>query len=135
MKAVKLQLATRTLLNPAAQQWAKVPAEEMTMGGTPLHQQPSKYVRAAWAGKPLGAVRFLKVQAAHNRKDIAFRPERAGPPQDRDHARGSGGARGRWVDGRGGVGFARPLGAGGDRLPRARGTLGQVAFAVWEGSS
>ena len=42
MKAVKLQLATRTLLNPAAQQWAKVPAEEMIMGGTPLHQQPSK---------------------------------------------------------------------------------------------
>ena len=89
MKAVKLQLATRTLLNPAAQQWAKVPAEEMIMGGTPLHRQPSKYVRAAWAGKPLGAVRFLKVQAAHNSKDIAFRLEWADPTENRDHGDGS----------------------------------------------
>ena len=89
MKAVKLQLATRTLLNPAAQQWAKVPAEEMIMGGTPLHQQPSKYVRAAWAGKPLGAVRFLKVQAAHNSKDIAFRLEWADPTENRDYGDGS----------------------------------------------
>ncbi len=30
MKAVKLQLATRTLLNPAAQQWATVPPEDPT---------------------------------------------------------------------------------------------------------
>ena len=89
MKAVKLQLATRTLLNPAAQQWAKVPAEEMTLGGTPLHQQPSRYVRASWAGKPLGAVRFLKVQAAHNSKDIAFRLEWADPTENRDHGDGS----------------------------------------------
>ena len=75
MKAVKLQLATRTLLNPAAQQWAKVPAEEISLGGVPLHLQPTRYIRTAWAGKPLGAVRLLKVQAAHNRKDIAFRLE------------------------------------------------------------
>ncbi|TEU00940.1 MAG: hypothetical protein E3J29_01385 [Dehalococcoidia bacterium] len=89
MKAVKLQLATRTLLNPAAQQWAKVPAEEISLAGTPLHQQPSRYVRAAWAGKPVGAVRFLKVQAAHNGKDIAFRLEWADETENRDHGDGS----------------------------------------------
>ncbi len=89
MKAVKLQLATRTLLNPGAHQWSKVPAEEMSLGGTPLHRQPSKYVRASWAGKPLGAVRFLKVRAAHNSKDIAFRLEWADETQDTDHGDGS----------------------------------------------
>jgi DMSO reductase family type II enzyme heme b subunit len=89
MKAVKLQLATRTLLNPAAQQWGKAPAEEISMAGTPLRNQPSRYVRAAWAGKPVGAVRFLKVQAAHNGKDIAFRLEWADETENRDHGDGS----------------------------------------------
>ena len=89
MKAVKLQLATRTLLNPVAQQWAKVPAEDINLGGTPLHQQPSKYVRAAWAGKPLGAVRVLTVQAVHNSKDIVFRLEWADETQNEDHGDGS----------------------------------------------
>ncbi len=89
MKAVKIQLATRTLLNPAAQQWAKVPAEEISLGGTPLHQQPSRYVRTAWAGKPLGAVRYLKVQAAHNSKDIMFRLEWADETENTNHSDGS----------------------------------------------
>jgi DMSO reductase family type II enzyme heme b subunit len=89
MKAVKLQLANRTLLNPAAPQWAKVPTEEIALGGTPLHQQPSRYVRAVWAGKPVGAVRFLKVQAAHNGQNIAFRLEWADETQNTDHGDGS----------------------------------------------
>ena len=89
MKAAKLQLATRTLLNPAAQQWAKVPAEEISLGGTPLSEQPSRYVRAAWAGKPVGAVRFLKIQATHNGKDIAFRLEWADETENKDHGDGS----------------------------------------------
>ncbi len=89
MKAAKLQLATRTLLNPAAQQWAKVATEEISLASTPLSQQPSRYVRTAWAGKPVGAVRFLKVQAAHNGKDIAFRLEWADETENKDHGDGS----------------------------------------------
>ena len=89
MKAVKLQLATRTLLNPAARQWAKVPAEEISLGGTPLHAQPTRYVRTTWAGKPLGAVRSVSVQAAHNGNDIAFRLEWADETQNTDHGDGS----------------------------------------------
>ena len=89
MKAAKLQLATRTLLNPAAQQWAKVSAEEISLASTPLSQQPSRYVRTTWAGKPVGAVRFLKVQAAHNGKDIAFRLEWADETENKDHGDGS----------------------------------------------
>ncbi len=89
MKATKLQLATRTLLNPAAQQWSRVAAEEISLASTPLNEQPSRYVRTAWAGKPVGAVRFLKVQAAHNGKDIAFRLEWADESEDKDHGDGS----------------------------------------------
>ncbi|HEU4759464.1 MAG TPA: ethylbenzene dehydrogenase-related protein [Dehalococcoidia bacterium] len=89
MKAVKIQLATRTLLNPEAAQWSKVPAEELNMGGTPLQEQPSRYVRTAWAGKPLGAVRFLKVQAAHNGQDVVFRLEWTDETKDLDYGDGS----------------------------------------------
>ena len=89
MRAVKLQLATRTLLNPAAAQWGKVAAEEIRMGATPLHLQSSRYVRTAWAGKPVGAVRFLKVQAAHNGQDLLFRLEWPDPTRNSDYGDGS----------------------------------------------
>lgn len=89
MKATKMQLATRTLLNPEARQWAKVPVEEISLGGTPLHQQPTRYIRAAWAGKPVGAVRLVKVQAAHNRRDILFRLEWEDETENNDHGDGS----------------------------------------------
>lgn len=89
MKAVRLQLATRTLLDPGAAQWAKVPAEEVRMGATPLHEQPSRYVRTVWAGKAIGVVRLLKVQAAHNSQDILFRLEWADDTPHTDYADGS----------------------------------------------
>ncbi len=89
MRAVKLQLATRTLLNPAAPQWAKAPAEEISLGGTPLHLQPTRYIRTAWAARPIGTVRRLTVQAAHNKRDIAFRLEWPDDTEDRDYRDGS----------------------------------------------
>lgn len=89
MKAVKLQLATRTLLNPAAPQWNKVPAEEIALRGVPLHLQPSRYIRTAWAGRPIGGVRTLRVQAAHNSRDIAFRLEWQDTTENRDYGDGS----------------------------------------------
>jgi DMSO reductase family type II enzyme heme b subunit len=85
VRAVKLQLATKTLLNPGAAQWSKVPLEELRMSGTPVHLQPSRYVRTVWAGKPVGAVRFLRVQAAHNAKDIFFRLEWADETRNADY--------------------------------------------------
>ncbi len=89
MKAAKLQLATRTLLNPGAQQWAKVPAESINLGGTLAQQQPTRYVRTAWAGKPVGAVRTLKVQAVHNGKDILFRLQWEDEAENKDHGDGT----------------------------------------------
>lgn len=89
MKATKLKLATRTLLNSAAPQWSRVASEEILLSGAPLHHQPSKYIRAAWAGRPIGAVRDLKVQVAHNGENVFFRLEWPDPTEDRDYGDGS----------------------------------------------
>ncbi len=89
MKVVKLRLANSTLLDPAAALWRKVTAEQVVLGGTPLHKQPSRYVRTAWAGKTVGSVRSLKVQAAHNGKNIAIRLEWLDDSKDLDHGDGA----------------------------------------------
>ena len=89
MKAVRLQLATRTLLNPRAPQWARVPSEDVRMAGTRADLQPSNYVRTAWAGKAVGAVRLLKVRAAHNGKHVFFRLEWPDATENAGYANGS----------------------------------------------
>lgn len=89
MKAVKLQLSTRTLRDPGAAQWAKVPVEEVPLSGAPLHDQPSRYVRSTWAGKQVGAVRVVNVQPASNGSDLAIRLEWEDLTQNVDHGDGS----------------------------------------------
>ena len=89
MRAIKLQLATRTLLNPDAPQWLKAPVEEIRMAGASLHVQPSSYIRTVWAGKSIGAVRFLKAQAAHNSQYILFRLEWPDGSNDSGYGDGS----------------------------------------------
>jgi len=75
MLAKKVALNSKTLLNPASPEWEKVPVETINMGGTPLANQPSRYIRTAWADRPIGKVRFLNVRAAHNGKDLLFHLE------------------------------------------------------------
>jgi DMSO reductase family type II enzyme heme b subunit len=89
IKAVRLQLANRTLLNEAAPQWAKAPAVNIALRGTEAQLQPSPYVRTAWAGKHIGAVRTLRVQAAHNRQHLFFRLEWPDPTHNPDYGDGS----------------------------------------------
>jgi complex iron-sulfur molybdoenzyme family reductase subunit gamma len=84
-----LQLATKTLLNAGAFQWKKVPAEELRMAGARVDLQPSRYVRTVWAGRAVGAVRNLKVQTAHNSRDILFRLEWPDESKDTDFGDGS----------------------------------------------
>jgi DMSO reductase family type II enzyme heme b subunit len=85
VRAVKLRLATRTLLNPVALQWEKLPVEEVRLGAPPLHKQPSHYIRTVWAGRPMGAVRAVGVRAAHNGDHIAFRLEWGDATEDRGY--------------------------------------------------
>jgi DMSO reductase family type II enzyme heme b subunit len=89
VRAIKLQLANRSLLNPAAPQWNKVQAEELRLAGVPLNRQPSKYVRAVWSGRNVGAVRLIRVRAAHNSKFMFFRLEWPDASQDVGYAGGA----------------------------------------------
>jgi DMSO reductase family type II enzyme heme b subunit len=89
MKAVKLQLANTTLLNPQARQWERAPRVHLGMRGTEAIAQPSAYIRTAWAGRPIGAVRSLSVQVAHNRQSIFFRLEWADPTHNPSYGDGS----------------------------------------------
>jgi DMSO reductase family type II enzyme heme b subunit len=89
MKAIRLQLANRTLLNPAAYQWQRAPVAHLALRGTEALAQPSQYIRTTWAGKHVGAVRSLAVQAAHNRQTLFFRLQWADPTHNPDYGDGT----------------------------------------------
>jgi DMSO reductase family type II enzyme heme b subunit len=89
MQVTKLQLANKTLLNPAATQWARAPRVFLTLRGTEAQAQPSAYVRTAWAGRLVGAVRSVSVQAAHNRQTLFFRLEWTDSTHNPDYGDGS----------------------------------------------
>jgi len=72
MLAKKLTAEAKVLLDPAASAWDSVPAETIAMGGTPLAQQPSRYIRTVWSDRPIGSVRSLAVRSAHNGKEVFF---------------------------------------------------------------
>jgi complex iron-sulfur molybdoenzyme family reductase subunit gamma len=85
MLAKKVALNSKTLLDPASPEWEKVPVETVNMGGTPLANQPSRYIRTVWADRPIGKVRFLNVRAAHNGKDLLFHLEWRDESRDVDY--------------------------------------------------
>jgi complex iron-sulfur molybdoenzyme family reductase subunit gamma len=72
MLAKKLTAEAKVLLDPAASAWDSVPVETVVMGGTPLAQQPSRYIRTVWSDRPIGSVRSLAVRSAHNGKEVFF---------------------------------------------------------------
>ena len=89
MEAIKLQLANQTLLNPAAPQWDRARVGNGALSGTEAQAQPSAYIRTAWAGRHIGAVRGLSFRAAHNRQNIFFRLEWADGTHNPDYGDGS----------------------------------------------
>lgn len=88
MDAIKLQLANKTLLKPSIPQWRRAPLGHVALRGTDPEAQPSPYVRAAWAGKRVGAVRTISVQAAYNRQSLFFRLEWPDPTHNPDYGDG-----------------------------------------------
>jgi DMSO reductase family type II enzyme heme b subunit len=89
LKAIKLQLANKTLLNAGAHQWSRAPQVHLALRGTEATAQPSDYVRTSWAGKHVGAVRALSVQAAHNKQNLFFLLTWADPTYNADYGDGS----------------------------------------------
>jgi hypothetical protein len=159
MLAKKVALKSKTLLNPASPEWEKLPVEAINMGGTPLASQPSRYIRTAWADRPIGKVRFLNVRAAHNGKDLLFHLEWRDESHDVDYSgRGFPDGAGvlfplsgdalltsmgsekapEWKDGTWRLVLSRPLAVAdqkGETVQLAVGGSTKVAFAVWEGGS
>ncbi len=84
MLVKKVALDSKTLLDPASPEWEKVPVETISLGGTPLAGQPSRYIRTVWADRPIGGVRFLNVRAAHNGQDLLLRLEWTDESRDAD---------------------------------------------------
>lgn len=85
MLAKKLTAEAKVLLDPAASAWDGVPAETIAMGGTPLAQQPSRYIRTVWSDRPIGSVRSLAVRSAHNGKEVFFLLEWSDGTQNADY--------------------------------------------------
>lgn len=85
MLAKKVTAEAKVLLDPAASAWDSVPAETIAMGGTPLAQQPSRYIRTAWSDRPIGSVRSLTVRAGHNGKEAFFLLEWRDNTQNTDY--------------------------------------------------
>ncbi len=88
MEAIKLQLANRTLLKHSSPQWKRAPLQDVALQATDTETQPSPYVRAVWAGKRVGAVPTISVQAAYNRQNLFFRLEWPDPTHDADYGDG-----------------------------------------------
>ena len=86
MLAKKVALDSKALLDPASPEWEKVPVETISMGGTPLAKQLSRYIRTVWADRPIGKVRFLNVRAAHNAKDLLIHLEWQDEDRDVDYS-------------------------------------------------
>ena len=85
MLAKKLTAEAKVLLDPAASAWDSVPVQTIAMGGTPLAQQPSRYIRTAWSDRPIGSVRSLAVRSAHNGKEVFFLLEWRDDTQNADY--------------------------------------------------
>ena len=85
MQAKRVAAETAALLNPSASQWGGIEGEVVGLGGTPVQNQPSRYIRASWAERAIGAVRTMTVKAAHNGQDLLFRLEWPDPVANREH--------------------------------------------------
>lgn len=70
--AVRLDILSDRLLNPAATDWASAKEEALTLEPSPWASQPSEYVVNAWQERPYG-LGELRVAAAHNGEALFFR--------------------------------------------------------------
>ena len=84
MRAKRVDVDSRTLLDPTGPQWQGVPREAVTMGPTPAEKQNSPYAQLRARKRPHGKLASLSVRSAHNGKDIAFLLEWTDPTRNLD---------------------------------------------------
>jgi DMSO reductase family type II enzyme heme b subunit len=72
MRAKRVDVDSKALLDPTAAQWQDVPSETVALGPTPAEKQNSRYAELRARERPYGKLASLGVRSAHNGKDIAF---------------------------------------------------------------
>jgi len=82
MLAKKLEIPREKFSKPEDAAWHGVSALTVGLTGTPLAMQPSPYIIASRAGKPIGKVKQVEVKALHNGQQIAFRLHWEDPERD-----------------------------------------------------
>jgi DMSO reductase family type II enzyme heme b subunit len=80
--ARSINVPSRTLRDPGAVEWLRLPQERLAMVATPVEQQPTAYLRTVWEGQEFGAVTELRVRVGHNGVRLFFRLEWDDPTQD-----------------------------------------------------
>jgi len=71
----KVSASREEILKCGSQVWSGLDAKPIEMGATPLANQPSPYIKATFDENNIGAVKEIRVKAAHNGKEIFFRFE------------------------------------------------------------
>ena len=63
------------MLDAESPLWSAGSSQELPMIGTPAGLQPTAAIRNSYTGKKIGAIERVKVSAAHNGRELAFRLE------------------------------------------------------------
>lgn len=88
MRAKRVDVDSKVLLDPTASQWQDVPSETVAMGPTPAENQNSRYAQLWAQERPYGKVGSLSVRSAHNGKEMAILLEWADSTQNVDFLEG-----------------------------------------------
>lgn len=83
IEALRVRAAFETLLAPDARQWERATEAVIALQPTPVEQQPSAYVRAAWRNRPRGDVRELRLRALATAGSLFLRLQWSAPRPSR----------------------------------------------------
>ncbi len=85
MKVHRLDVPAGELADPLSDAWSGVEAEVVELGGAPLDDQPSRYIREAYAGESIGAVAEVEVRIAESAGQLLIRLAWDDADEDRSH--------------------------------------------------
>ena len=74
----------RAFTDPEGEGWRGLDAERIRLMGTPVGMQPTGIIRAAWTGRPIGAVPEVSVAAVHDGSELCFHLSWPDPSETRE---------------------------------------------------
>lgn len=84
MLSKKTSVSRADLERPDGALWRSVSVATIELTGTPIGLQPSPYIVASWAQRPIGKVKRLRARSVHNGTEIAFMLEWDDPAPERE---------------------------------------------------